>query len=428
MDCEYEAEKALLGAVLLGQEESFLVLCGMKPYEFGISLHRLIVEAALDVGLGCDLVSVSDWLNRHGKIKDMAQYGLISDLTQGIPRLSTAQAQHYCSIIRESYQKRAMARLAKTMMSQCEAGKTGSEVAELAATSAQKVKASMDRKRSYTAKELAQMEEKDVASRVGPRPDGFRWSIPGLAAFTSDLDRGSLWIVASRPRIGKSTFLAGAIVHNLIGGRRILHFACEMGPIRNVWRILSVKSEVPVWNIKHFGKQTGSENKRYLEAFAWLQGMNHYRLVDHPGIRPSQIRAEVRTAEAVMGGRLDAVVIDYFQLLAADQKYTSRRDEGTEILSQLVEIGSEHRVPVILGAQLNRNAETDKKDDVPSLSELKDTGSLEEKASGVLLLHRWNLLEHEDISDAKIIVAKQQDGGMGSLDAHFHRYIPKWTE
>jgi len=422
-----QAERALLGAVLARSLPVSEIAGRVKPDDFQEVSYRIIYGAALEVGVDVDLVTVTDRLIRDGSLDRCGGPTEVSGLVDGLPlRFSDGQVSNYCEIIIENASRARVNALGHRLTEA--SGKDDHTPGELVAKTRDYIhrleERSMERK-LLTGAALAQIEERDLTRRLDPLRQGIDTGLPKLDHdLGQGLQPGSMWIVGARPRIGKSTLLTGIACHNVERGKRVLIVACEMGEARNARRILSVKSGVRLSRIASWHPMTTQDNSQYLSAFAWLEGAENLRFLYHPGITPSEVEAACLQARAVMGG-LDLVVVDYFQLMGADTHYRQHHETRAECVRDVAKLAGRLNVPLVLGWQLNRDAEGLKREDMPSLKELADTQAAEQVATGVILLHRWGLY-NENNEEAKILIAKNQDGAPADIAAIFNRKVPRW--
>lgn len=427
-----EVERAALGAMLL--DNSLIAKSGLSQHDFGLPAHGKVFSAleVLAQDGEADLVAVMDYLDATGDLSACGGPEVVSDITSGIPRLSTID--HYVHIIRTYATRRRIMAAAKKLE---KLAREEADEAEIVAK-AENVLASARLSRAFAmfgGHELVEAEFRDSEERIKDAPRGVKWGMPGLDEFTRPcIMRGSAWFVGARPSVGKSSFLIGMADFNIRMGKKVLFIACEMGGntaegcVRLTWRLAGQTAAVPLTSIRTVTEMNASENERYLKSLAFYQGATNFLLAYHPRPTTSQVRAIIRQAAGRLGG-LDLVVLDYFQKVRPNKRRQGLYEERAEVAGDLVAIAGSEGVPLIIGSQLHREAEgEDSQKNRPGLGNLKGAGEQEQEATGVILLHRWGHRSPNPPSvGAEIILAKQQDGPVGTLNADFDRVLARWS-
>lgn len=422
-----EAEKALCSLALRGKLTIWLM-----PNLLAFPAHVRIMTAHVNLRTrneSSDFVTITQELRQT---KELAGAGGVEYLDElfnfmgGLVPTSEAQAG-YWAIVSDAHLRRRAEIAGNRFLQEAKLGqKNPSELLEMVTTELGALDQQHRQKHTFTGEDLYALEEQDVKRRVVPEGEGPSF---GLAKLDSETKPGmqpnDFWVVGARPRVGKSQFLGGVILHNLKQKRKVLQVSCEMGPIRNFWRLMAIDSGVGLWKIRNFKGLNEWDGERYLKSLVAFKVCKNYRMLYRAGITTSAILHEARAMQKEIG--LDLITVDYFQLLQAEGKYKSLYEQKTELVRKLVEIPAKLGVPLLLGAQLNRGAESDDRKDRPSLAELKDTGALEEAASGVILLHRWDKYARDNY-EGLVILAKNQDGPCGEAIVTWDREIPAWRD
>jgi replicative DNA helicase len=401
----------------------------LEPKSFLLPVHRDIFESVVGLGAAADYLTVYNDLEKRKK--QMGPPGYLASLMEGVPFLTADQAQGYCEIIQNGLIRRHINAISARLAANTEADpdllleKTEKYLHVVRSQGKKK------RKTAWTALELVKHEMDEAVK--GGAPEGIHFGLPSIDELVPlGMELGSFWILAARPQVGKSSFMLGLILRNLKAGKKVCHFALEMGPRRNVWRMLAQQTGLALSRVKSPLEckvpLTPEEQRRYSKALEELSGYGLY-MVAQPRISPPEIENYAKQAQTAMGG-LDLVTIDYFQLVRSPQKLSSLREQAAETVWELDALAQRLGVPVLLAAQLNRRAEGLGEDDLPTLADLKETGTLEEKGTGVLLLHRWDVNKRNGppVQDAKIILAKNQDGPTGMLRMAFRKNTMEWLE
>ncbi|MBP6187264.1 MAG: replicative DNA helicase, partial [Rhodoluna sp.] len=272
----------------------------------------------------------------------------------------------------------------------------------------------------------AAIEEMEKAQNRGGEMVGVPTGFAGLDEMTHGLHPGQLVILAARPAVGKSTLALdiarnAAIRHN----QPVIFFSLEMGRAEIAMRMLSAESRIYLQNMR---KGTLSDND--WSRIASVRGeINSAPLFidDSPNMTLVEIRAKCRRLAQRVG--LKMIVIDYIQLMTSGKKVESRQQEVSEFSRALKLLAKELEVPVIAISQLNRNSEKSESKK-PELSHLRESGSLEQDADVVILLHREDLgnREHPRAGEADLIVAKQRNGPTDTVIVNFLGQFSKFED
>lgn len=246
-----------------------------------------------------------------------------------------------------------------------------------------------------------------------------------LDEMTAGLHPGEMTIIAARPSMGKTAFSLNVAQHIALRLKKtVAYFSLEMGKESMMMRMLSAESKVSMSEIRN-GRIQDSAWPKLINAASALSEASIF-IDDTPGMSPFEIRSRARRLKAEHG--LDVIMIDYLQLMSMKQKYNSREQEVAEISKSLKAIAKELQIPIIALAQLNRGVEgrTEKK---PMLSDLRESGSIEQDADVIMMLYRDDYYDKENPEKqghAEVIVGKQRNGATGPVklrfDAQYNRF------
>lgn len=246
-----------------------------------------------------------------------------------------------------------------------------------------------------------------------------------LDEMTAGLHPGEMTIIAARPSMGKTAFSLNIAQHVALRLKKtVAYFSLEMGKESMMMRMLSAESKVSMSEIRN-GRIQDSAWPKLINAASALSEASIF-IDDTPGVSPFEIRSRARRLKAEHG--LDVIMIDYLQLMSMKQKYHSREQEVAEISKSLKAIAKELQIPIIALAQLNRGVEgrTEKK---PMLSDLRESGSIEQDADVIMMLYRDDYYDKENPEKqghAEVIVGKQRNGATGPVklrfDAQYNRF------
>jgi replicative DNA helicase len=417
-----EAEQSTLGGMLLSQEAVAEVFEIVSHQDFYAPKHELIYLAVLNLfgrGEPTDVIAVSDELNKQGNLLKAGGSDYLHSLTSYVP--TAANASYYAKIVAD---KAILRRLieAGTRIAQSGYDSQG-EVEDLvnqAQSEVYKV-ASHSQREDYVGLSDSiedAIREIETAQKRGGELTGIPTGFTDLDAYTHGLHPGQLVIVAARPAVGKSTFAldiarAAAIKNN----KATIFFSLEMGRAEIAMRMLSAESSIYLQSMRK-GTVTEADWTRLAAVRGKINDAPLY-IDDSPNMSLVEIRAKCRRLAQQVD--LKMVVIDYIQLMSSGKKVESRQQEVSEFSRALKLMAKELNIPVVALSQLNRQAEQ-AKDKRPELSHLRESGSLEQDADVVVLLHREGIFErdHPRAGEADLILAKQRNGPTGTVTVAFH--------
>jgi replicative DNA helicase len=417
-----EAEQSALGGMLLSQEAVAEVVEEIAGVDFYAGKHELIYNAILNLfgrGEPTDVIAVTDELNKQGNLLKAGGSDYLHSLASYVP--TAANAGYYAKIVGD---KAILRRLidAGTRIAQSGYDSQG-EVEDLvnqAQAEVYKV-SSQSSKEDYVGLSdslEAAIHDIELAQNRGGEMTGTPTGFTDLDAYTHGLHAGQLIIVAARPAVGKSTFALdiarnAAVRHN----QATIFFSLEMGRSEIAMRMLSAESSIYLQSMR---KGTISEGD-WTRLAAVRGRINDAPLYidDSPNMSLVEIRAKCRRLAQQVDLKL--VVIDYIQLMSSGKKVESRQQEVSEFSRALKLLAKELGLPVVALSQLSRQAEQSK-DKRPELSHLRESGSLEQDADVVVLLHREGIYErdHPRAGEADLILAKQRNGPTGTVTVAFH--------
>ena len=416
-----EAEQSTLGGMLLSQEAVADVLEVVSGVDFYAPKHELIFNAVVTLfgrGEPTDVIAVTDYLNKEGNLLKAGGAYYLHSLTSFVP--TAANASYYGKIVAD---KAILRRLidAGTRIAQSGYESQG-EVEDLVNQAQSEIfqVATQSTKEDYVGlSESIDVAIRDIemAQNRGGELTGISTGFSNLDAYTHGLHPGQLVIVAARPSVGKSTFALDMARNAAIKQNKpTIFFSLEMGRSEIAMRMLSAHSGIYLQSMR---KGTLSEGD--WAKLAGVRGqINDAPLFidDSPNMSLVEIRAKCRRLAQQVD--LKMVVIDYIQLMSSGKKVESRQQEVSEFSRALKLLAKELNIPVVALSQLNRQAEQSK-DKRPELSHLRESGSLEQDADVVVLLHREGIFErdHPKAGEADLILAKQRNGPTGTVTVAF---------
>jgi replicative DNA helicase len=407
-----QAEQSVLGGMLLSQDAVADVFEYIGSHDFYAPKHELIFSSIYSLygrGEPTDVITVTAELTRTGNLVRAGGADYLHSLTSVVP--TAANAGFYAKIVQE---KAIMRRLVEAGTSIAAMGYTNEgEVEDLVNQAQAEIYAvgSSAFSEDYVPLNVsleAAVEEIEFAQKRGGEMSGIATGIYELDNLTHGLHGGQLIILAARPGVGKSTLALDFARHAAIKQKQpVLFFSLEMSRAEIALRLLSAEADVRLQNMRA-GKVGQDEWKKLANVRGNLNDSPLF-IDDSANLTLVEIRAKCRRLASSLGLKL--IVIDYIQLLTSGKKVESRQQEVSEFSRSLKLLAKELNVPVIAISQLNRNSEqkTDKK---PEISHLRESGSLEQDADVVILLHREDMgvKDSPRAGEADIILAKQRSG------------------
>ena len=423
------AEQSVLGSMLLSTDAIADVVEVLRGADFYRPTHEILFDAIVDLygrGEPVDAVTVADHLTKRGQLLKLGGAPYIHDLLSAVPL--AANAGFYADIV---HTKATLRRLgdAATRIAQLAAAGEG-EADDLVDRAQAELYAVTDRRRSEDYTPLSQLMQPvmDEIEAIGARGDmsGVPTGFADLDELTGGLHPGQMVIVAARPGLGKSTLAldlarSASIRHGLPSA----FFSLEMSSLEITMRLLSAEASVPLANIRS-GRMSDANWERISSCMGKVSEAPMF-IDDSPNLTIMEIRAKARRLK--QRHDLKLMVIDYIQLMTSGKRVESRQVEVSEFSRQIKLLAKELEIPVVALSQLNRGPEqrTDKK---PMLSDLRESGSLEQDADLVILLNRPDLYdkESERAGEADVDVAKHRNGPTRTITVAFQGHYSRFAD
>ena len=423
------AEQSALGGMLLSQDAVAEVFAVVKSADFYAPKHELIYDAVYNLygrGEPTDVITVTAELTRLGNLVKIGGADYLHTLTSIVP--TAANASFYADIVQE---KAVLRRLIEAGTRIAAAGYAAEgEVEDLVNQAQADIYAvgTQSQTDQYAPLSLSledAVTEMELAEQRGGEMTGVPTGIYDLDQMTHGLHGGQLVILAARPGVGKSTFALDIARNASIKyGQPSLFFSLEMGRAEIAMRLLSAESDIYLQSMRK-GTVSRDDWKKLANVRGTISDAPLF-IDDSANLTLVEIRAKARRLTQALGLKL--IVIDYLQLLSSGKKVENRQQEVSEFSRSLKLLAKELDIPVIAIAQLNRGSEqkTDKK---PELFHLRESGSLEQDADVVLLLHREDMgqKDHPRAGEADIIIAKQRNGPTGTVECLFQGQYSKFV-
>jgi replicative DNA helicase len=424
------AEQSALGGMMLSKDAVADVIETLRGTDFYIPKHELIFEAILTLyshGEPTDVVAVTDELIKTGELQRAGGADYLHTLTSIVP--TAANAGYYASIVSE---RALLRRLVDAGTRIVQMGYSGQGEALDLVNNAQAEIYSVtgtEAAEDYVPLTIAvdaAVEEIEAARGRDGQMTGIPTGFSGLDQLTNGLHPGQMIIIAARPAMGKSTLAldfarAAAIKHDM----PTIFFSLEMGRSEIAMRLMSAEGAIPLQSMRK-----GTLDSRDWTTIAATRGrINDAPLYidDSPNMTLVEIRAKCRRLKQKAG--LKMVVIDYLQLMTSGKRVESRQQEVSEFSRALKLLAKELQCPVIALSQLNRGPEQ-RADKKPALSDLRESGSIEQDADMVVLLHREAAYEKESprAGEADLIVAKHRNGPTDTITVAFQGHFSRFTD
>lgn len=420
------AEKSLLGAIMLSDALLPEILTIIRPRDFYEERHQEIFSAMGDLydqHKPVDLLTLTAELRARKKLKEIGGAPYLTELSNFVPAASHAKA--YAEIIEKTSTRRKLIQAGTRIAEQ--AYEEGADAGELIGEAERQLFEVSDKtsKSDYVAMDelLADAYDRieDLHKNKGALR-GLKTGFRDLDKKTAGFHKGDLIILGARPAMGKTTF-AQNLTYNIasINNKGVLFFSMEMASGQIVDRMISDVSGVKSWNIQT-GNLSDEEFAQIGDALGDMDGLPIY-IDDTSSMTIVELRNKAR--RAMHDHDIGAIVVDYLQLIQGSDRYKGNRvQEVTEISRGLKILARELEIPVIALAQLSRNV-TGRDDPRPQLSDLRESGSIEQDADIVMFLHRVDYYHqnedgYEPTNITELILAKHRRGAVGKIELYFH--------
>ncbi len=414
------AEISVLGSMLLDAAALDMAIEMLEPTDFYFPANQDIFSCMRMLrgsGAPVDSVSLVAELDRVGKLRAVGDVAYIADLT--MQTVSAADVEHYINIVMERSMQRQLIR-AGNLISK-DAMDTARDLEQVLADAERRIY-DITLKRSTDTLLPVQDTMYEAYAHLGElmnlqgRLIGVNTGFADLNSKTSGLKKSDLIIVAGRPAMGKTSFAINiaqyAALHD---ARSVVIFSLEMAREQLITRMFSSEAEVDMQKLL-----TGTTTEADLIKIAQVLGlMGNSKLFidDSAGATVPEMRSKCRRLKARHG--LDLIVIDYLQLMRSSKKTDNRQQEISDITRSLKILARELDVPIIVLSQLSRGPEQRKDDHRPMISDLRESGAIEQDADIVMLLYREQVYNEEADNTAEVIIAKHRNGPTGTVKLYW---------
>ena len=417
---DVDSEASCLAALLISRDALLKVLEILQPEDFYLESHRLVFEAVTDLdrkNRPVDIVSVKQYLQDKGAFDRIGGDPFLVSLYQTVA--TSANAEYYAERIRELSLRRRMIEVAGQIVERCM--DLTRETGEVLDESSQSVFNVTERLVTSDSAEIGRVAEDAKTTLI--KLFQTRQAVTGVSSGFSQLDEmltgfhpEELIIIAARPSMGK-TALALNILNNMAvrAKKPVYFFSLEMPAVQILMRMIAIEAMVELQNMRT-GHVSGAQQKMILQTIEML-AQQRVLIDDSPSLTVFDIRARAR--RVAQREPLGAIIIDYMQLISSRLK-ADRHLQIAEISRGLKLLARELQCPVIALSQLSRAVET-RTDQIPQLSDLRESGSIEQDADVVMFLYREEKVKKDTEKKglADIIVAKQRNGPIGTVTLKF---------
>lgn len=436
---DIEAEQAVLGAIFLDAEALVEAMAQIEPQDFYRRAHQIVFRSMIalnDRNENIDIITLKSQIESENTLEDVGGISYLTELSQVTPTASGVA--HYAKIVKDKSTLRELIQAATKIVKE---GYSQEGSVEEIVEAAEKGILNVSEKRNSTGFQAisdvlnSTMKHIDRLSQQNEEITGLPTGYPELDKMTAGLQPEELIILAARPAVGKTAFALN-IAQN-IGtrtDRSVAIFSLEMGAESLVNRMLCAEGTIEAGHLRT-GQLTEQEWHNLIMAMGSLSNTSIF-IDDTPGIKVSEIRARCRRL-AQEKGNLGLILIDYLQLIEGSGR-ESRQQEVSEISRQLKKLAKELKVPVIALSQLSRSVEQ-RQDKRPVLSDIRESGSIEQDADIVAFLYREDYYQRQGTEEDKneeeqavndvieVIIEKNRSGARGTVELLFKKEYNKFA-
>jgi replicative DNA helicase len=428
-----EAEQSVLGAILLSDRSLYALVIeeGLRPEDFYRGHHGTIYEAMLALyheSEPVDVLTVTDRLRQMGKLEEIGGPASVDELSGIVP--AAGHARRYAQIVRENALLRRLLKASYEIQESVLDHQAGPrELVERAERAMLEV-ARDDRHQDFRTIEDVLHDELDKLHRLSIEgtsltgtPSGFK----DLDEITGGFQRGHLIIIAARPAMGKSALICNIAENAAVKhGKPVALFSLEMAEAELAQRFVASQASIKGEELRK-GRVAEQRWPKILKASQRLAAAPLW-VDDSSDVGLLEVRAKARRLHGQCEGGLGLIIIDYLQLMRTESRYDSRVTAVGELSRGLKILARELEVPVIALSQLSRAVETRTPKKIPQLSDLRESGNLEQDSDLVMFIYRDDYYDEESErpGEADLIIAKHRNGATGKVTLTFHKEYPKF--
>ena len=422
-----EAEQSVIGSMLMGREAILTASEMLTGDDFYQQQYGVIFDAMVELhneGKPVDLITLQNRLREKDVPPEISSMEFVRDLVNAVP--TSANVKYYATIVSEKAVLRRLIKLNEEISNECYLAKEKVEV--ILEETEKKMFALLQKRNTGDFIPIRQvvmnsLENIEKASKTKGRVTGIPSGFTDLDSMTAGFQNSDFILVAARPSMGKTAFVLNIAEYMAVKKEKaVAIFSLEMSEEQLVNRMLSLESKVKANNIR-VGDLQDEEWAKLIEA-AGVIGDTRLLIDATPGISIAEMRSKCRKYKLEYG--LDIIIIDYLQLMSGSGRSESRQQEISEISRSLKALARELNVPVIALSQLSRAVEQ-RTDHRPMLSDLRESGAIEQDADMVMFIYRDDYYnkDTERQNIAEIIIAKQRNGSIGTVELV---WLPEYTK
>jgi len=429
-----EAEQSVIGSILIDPDSIFNVAEILKPHHFYIQQHKTIYEALshmFELNRTIDFVTLLEWLKTNNKYDEVGGKTYLTQLANAVP--SSSNILSYAAIVKDKYVTRTLITSSRDIISDAEKGTI--ETGLLLDKAEESIFAIRQDKDIGGLRHIGDVIENETFLRISrlnneeTRGDyiGIPTGISSVDKYTTGLNKSDLIIIGARPGMGKTSFCLN-IARNVAiqSGKTVCFISLEMTRDQLAQRLLS--NEACIKSEKLRTGELSQEDFVNLAVAGERLGKAPIYVDETSGITVPEIKAKVKR----MKGACDLVIIDYLGLIRSSERKENRVQEVSDITRNLKIMAKELNIPVICCAQLNRGTESKGSSHIPALSDLRESGSIEQDADIVLFLHREAYYGNSDEqpvdqTKAMCVIAKNRHGETANVDLHWDGQFTRFS-
>jgi replicative DNA helicase len=430
---DLEAEQSVLGSMMISKTAIALAMGIAKPEYFYREAHALMYKAIISLNQRnepVDMVTVSSELKKMDALEIIGGRGYLAEVIDTVPTASNVEK--YAAIVREKAILRKLIDAGSEIVGQAfDAQHDLAEVMDSAQKTITDISRENVRDDFVKLKSVLNDVFDNIQNTYGndEKVLGVPTGFSDMDALTSGFQKSDLIILAARPAVGKTTLALNFAVNAAVNKKMpVAIFSLEMPKEQLAMRLLSYQAKIDSKRLRT-ANLLEHEYKSLNMAFGKLGDAPIY-IDDNPGITPMELRAKCRRLQMEADVRL--VIIDYLQLMRGSRKRIENRfQEVSEIVREVKGFAKESKLPIIALSQLSRDVEKRTGDDKrPRLSDLRETGEIEQTADLVMFIHREDYYDQsaDNFSPTKIVIAKQRNGPTGDVELMFNKAISRFEQ
>ena len=422
-----EAEQSVIGSMIMDREAIVVASELISGEDFYIKQYGILFETMVELnneGSPVDLVTLQNRLREKDVPPEVSSLEFVRDLITAVP--TSANIKYYANIVAEKSTLRRLIRLNEEIANTCYVGKESLEY--ILEDTEKRVFQLVQRRNTEDFVPIRQvvmnaMDKIEIAAKNKGSVTGIPTGFTDLDYRTAGMQPSDLVLIAARPSMGKTAFVLNIAQHVAFKQNLpVAIFSLEMSKEQLVNRMFSLESSVDAQKLRT-GQLNDQEWERLIES-AGVIGRSNLMIDDTPGISISELRSKCRKFKLEKG--LSMIIIDYLQLMSGSGRSDSRQQEISDISRALKAVARELSVPVLALSQLSRAVEQ-RPDHRPMLSDLRESGAIEQDADVVMFIYRDDYYNHDSEKKgvSEIIIAKQRNGPIGTVEL---AWLPEFTK